>query len=83
MIERAELDLPLRRANIGDLSEIGVRYPVVRISITRDVEHIEKIRTKANRLALGNVKVFEHRGINLPVTCSRPLFLAYLGRSHH
>src|SRR5580704_12186746 len=67
-ILRAELDLPRRGTDIRDLSKVAVGYSVVRIAIARDVEDVEEIRTKTDRLGLGNMEVFECREIHLPVT---------------
>ena len=46
-ILRAELDLPRRGTDIRDLPKIAVGYVVVRITITRDVEHVEEICAKS------------------------------------
>ena len=64
---RTELDLPRRGTDIRDLSKVAVGYVVVRITITRDVEYVEEICAKSNRLGLGNMELFECREIHLAV----------------
>jgi hypothetical protein len=76
-VMQTELYLPRRRADTTDPTKIvqrwvggEIRYRIIGVSITGNIEDIEKVSTEPNYLFMPYVKVFEQRSINLPITRS-------------
>jgi hypothetical protein len=59
------------------LAETGIVDIVVRISVTRNIERVEEIRSEAEHLFVPDMEVLKDRKIHLPVTRTA-LFLSIL-----
>lgn len=83
-VMQAELYLPRRRADTSDPTKIvqrwvggEIRYRIIGVSITGNIEDIEKVSTEPNYLFMPYVKVLEQRSINLSITrCALVLLCA-------
>ena len=62
---RAQLNLARRRTNAADLTKVGISHIVIRIAIAGNIEEIEEIGAKSDRLRLRNVEVLKGRSIDL------------------
>jgi hypothetical protein len=70
---QAELNVSFLGANAADCTEVAVTDPVVRISVTGDIEEIKEVSTEAQHAFLTpQVEVLEERGVNAAITW-RPL----------
>ena len=47
-VMQAQLYLARRRAHAADLTEVGVRHTVVRISVAGNVENVKEIRSETD-----------------------------------
>ena len=54
-----ELNSSLLTANAVDLSKGRILDIAVRVTVVRNVEEVEAVRTESNQLTLGDMKVLE------------------------
>src|SRR6202034_3533411 len=64
-VVQAELNVSFLGANAADCTEVAVTDPVVRISVTGDIEKIEEVSTEAQHSLLApQAEVLEEGGID-------------------